>query len=888
MNDIHKLSLGIESPSLLLKTKLNKPYHGQNLVSRARLLEKLEEGLSHKLTVITAPAGFGKSTLAADWAASSNTPTAWLSLEKKDNDPVVFWTYFIESLKSINSDLGKQSLNFLYSSISPDLNDILSVLINEINRLNYDYVIILDDFHFINEPLLKSSLSYMLDHIPAQFHIFIISRAFPSLPLGGLRAKGQLLEISSYDLRFTLDEQKSFFDLTLQNYCLTRPKLVNLDRYLEGWAAGMQLVSIILNNSSRKDALVRNITKNQRHFADYFREEILEHQPYEVEKFLLKTSVVQKMDASLCNALTGCENSQEILEYLEQLNLFIIPLDNQRCWYRYHHYFAKILQALLQKKEPQTFFQLHRKASSWFKNNGYLVEAIYHALEGKDYEGAAVLVEQETPRLFKAGELTTLNYWINSLPEEILYKKPKIWLYYTWILILTGKYSHAELTSLEIMEFVKEAEEKSPLEKGSLLDFVKSEVKIIEGYLAVLLEKPDANEKFLDAVKYMHSNSIRQLITLNPGSVSLLQLSSVKKGSLWKALKFYKATEPEIKRTLDLPSFAFGYTVLGEIYYEFNKWEKAEEYLLAAVNLGRGKIDAGVMIPTYITLAKIKMGKSRFHAAIELLDILEKKVQGLECSHWISIIQAFKARIAITNDDREKVRQWIDNCGLSLEDEINILQHYLFTTLARAFIYLGEQEKALVLIDRMSVILDEGGGIGQQIENLLLQSLCCHELNQVERSLRCFKKAVQMGAEEGYCRIFIDEGEPLFTLLKALRKQLGLFPSKKHYSQLIDHTETLYQEFIKENKKWAEKEPGTSRESIQALTLREWEVLALLAEGLSNQVISEKLYISVVTVKTHVQNICRKLNVKSRSEAIARIYELNLLKLRDSPGNLEK
>ena len=870
-----KISRRIDPP-LIIDTKLNRPHISQNLVYRKWLLDKLNKGLSNKLTLVTAPAGFGKSMLVADWAAQSKTPSAWYSLGKEDNDVVVFWDYFIQSIRGIHPQLGKQSLDFLYNSNYHNFKNIIAVLINEINRLKDNFVIILDDFHVINDTAINSSMEYLLTHLPPQLHIYIISRAIPSLPLASLRANGQLLELSTDDLRFTFEEGKAFFDFSLKDFSLTPGEIMALHKRLEGWAAGMQLTSIILNNTSQKGSFIRNISDEQRHFEDYFYEEVLAHQPEEINRFLLQTSLLKKMHASLCNALTGNNNSQEILQYLEELNLFIIPLDNRRCWYRYHHYFAKILNTLLKQKEPDNYRRLHQKASIWFENKGYNVEAIYHALKGKHYDEAAELIEKEASSFFKTGELTTLYNWINSLPKEILQKKPVIWLYYVWILILSNRNSEAESTTLEIKEYLKKEEENSFIEK-SLLSFVWSEVKIIEGYLAVLLEKNNATELFLEAIKYMQSDSLRQMITLNPGSVSLLQLKSVKGGRLKDAAKFYKTTEPGVKETSDLPSFAFGYAVLGEIHYETNEWEKAQKYLQVAIDLGSDKIDLGVLIPTYITASKIKIGTGKPRAALELLDLLNKKIKEQELQHWSSIIQARKVRISITMNDRDMVYNWLGNCQISIVDEITILQHYLFTTLARVYIYLEQPEKALLLTERMEVILEEEGGIGQKIENHILQALCYQRLNKMDRALKSAKDAIQMGAREGYYRIFIDEGEALYKLIKKLKTQQALLPSTEKCNRLLDYLERLHQGFIKENKNYYKENNQEVLETVKSLTIREREVLHLLAKGMSNKDIAEKLFISTITVKTHVRNIFRKLNVKTRAKAIARINELNLM-----------
>ena len=860
-------------PPLLVQTKFNSPPLWEKLVFRKHLVDKLNRGSSYKLILVTAPAGFGKTTLVAQWISQNHNSTAWLSLDEKDKDVVLFWSYFIQALREIYPHLGSQPLDLLHSSSHPPVEKILTLLINEINRLEKDIFIILDDFHLIKNPAINSSLKYLLDNLPTQFHICILSRTLLSLPLSSFRAKGQLLEVSLNDLRFGFDEVKDFFHKTLEKPNMSQAELQALNQRLEGWVAGMQLASIIINSSPENKSIISNLSREECLFKDYFREEVLDYQSEEVREFLLRTSIVEKMNPSLCDRLAGTENSIKMLKLLEQLNLFLIPLDDQGCWYRYHHLLSRVLRDILKEQEPGVLINLYQEAAFWFKENGFNFEAIHHALKGRDFERAGAWIEEEASRVFKDGKLTVLATWISTLPREILYRRPKIWLYYIWILIHWRKMEEAQATLTEMVNFLKNPGKISQMVDEDSLDFIKREVKMVQGYMAIVKGSPGANDTFMEALQNIREDSMAEKITFNTSSASLLQIETGMWGRLRMAANFYKSTAPAIKKIGDFPSFAVGYVVLAEIHYEIDDWEEGEKYIETALKLGEERIDLGALIPAYITASRIKAGRGEYYAALELLRSLEKKAAGKACHHWFFIIKAHKARMGIKMNDEEAVSDWLNTCQLAVDDEITLLQHYPLVTFLRAIIYFKRFTSALAFSERMAAILEKEGGQGERIEILLLQALCCQESGLLDRGLSSLGQALKMGEEEGYHRVFIDEGRALYKLIKIYKDKQLLLPANQGRDRLINYINRLEKSFIREGKTAGERDT-----SISALfTRREREVLQLLAVGFTNQAIGESLYISVVTVKSHLKNIYRKLGVKSRGEAIARINQLTLL-----------
>ena len=863
--------------------KVNCPPPLSNPVNRPRLLEKLDKGLSRKITLITAPAGYGKSTLLADWALTKNIPVAWLTLEQEDNDVVKFWSYFFYAFKDIYPHIDKHSREYLLTSGPLQINKVLSIFINELNRIKKETIIILDDFHLIDDQNILVSFNFLLNHLPERFHIYLLGRSYPTfLSPVSLRAKGLLEEITTDELRFTPSETENYFKMNL-HYALPRQELSSLNLHLEGWVAGMQMVLFLLSNSTDKYRFFRLFKGNHHHMTEYFSQEILNRQPQEIRDFLLQTSVLLQMNGSLCNTLTNKSNGQEMLEKLEQLQLFIFPLDEQMHWYRYHPLFAETLRSLLQKKDPDHYTQLHQLASTWFHEQGLNGEAIYHALEAHDYETAAAQLEQEAPRLFKHGELSKLIQWVCALPKENLYERPVIAIYYSWGLIITGKLEDASSTCAEILEFTKDENKTSLMKDQSSLDFLKSEIDIMRNCLAVYQGKPHAPEEYTKALQKMQEGSLYKggLVNFNICSADLLQSIPGMHGKLKYADHFFSTTEPEVrklKETLnDFTSFSFGYTVLSQVKYEQNKLDEAHHYVNTALQLNQKRADWGILLPAYIVLTKIETARGNFHIPMEIWNRLEHKIEKIDWSYWVSVFYAHKTRMAIKRNQCHEVKKWMKVCEFSSQDEITILQHYQFITLVRALLYLENFRDALSLAERIGVLLEEEGGIGQQIEASILQALCKQALNLPQSALTNLERALIKGAGEGYRRTFIDEGINLWQLMERFKIRQLQLPSDKNRRNILQYNEMLMQDISQENHSSETCFPEDRSTKIDALTLREREVLKLVAKGHSNRHIAEALFISVSTVKTHIHNICRKLNVNSRTKAIALANELNLL-----------
>ncbi len=431
----------------ILATKLYIPPPRPRVVPRPRLVERLNEGLAagHKLALISASAGFGKTTLVSEWIASCGRPIAWLSLDEGDNDPTRFLTYLVAGLQTIAANIGEGVLGVLQSPQPPATESILTALLNEINTLPDNFVFVLDDYHVIDSKPVDDVLSFLLEHLPPQMHLVITTREDPSLPLARLRARGQLTELRAADLRFTPAEAAEFLNRVM-GLNLSAEDIAALETRTEGWIAGLQLAALSMQGRSDAASFIQAFTGSHRFVLDYLVEEVLQRQPEGIHSFLLKTAILDRLSGSLCNAVTGREDSKGMLDTLERGNLFIIPLDDQRQWYRYHPLFAEVLQARLIDEQPDQVFSLHRRAGEWYEHNGSAADVIRHALAAKDFERAAILVELAVPemRRNRQGATVTELGWLKALPDELVHFRPVLSVDYAYALFGGGEQEAVE------------------------------------------------------------------------------------------------------------------------------------------------------------------------------------------------------------------------------------------------------------------------------------------------------------------------------------------------------------------------------------------------------------------------------------------------------------
>ncbi len=427
----------------LLATKLHIPRPPSQLVRRSHLIERLQQTVERQLTLVAAPAGFGKTTLLSTWLQEAPVSTAWVSLDSEDDDPTRFWSYTLTALDAVHLGLGAIGLPLLQSSQPPPLEIILTAIINSLATLSGDVVLVFDDYHVINAQSIHASVTFLLDHLPARLHLVIATRADPPLPLARLRTRGQLVEIRSTDLRFTREEATSFLNQT-SGMEFSTEDITALETRTEGWIAGLQLAALSLQGRKDIANFMQAFTGSHRFVVDYLTQEVLTRQPAEVQSFLLQTAILERLCGSLCEAVTGEPAGQAMLERLEEANLFLLPLDDERQWYRYHQLFAEMLRQRLQRMHPDRVAQLHQRASAWYAQHELIGEAIHHALAAADFAQAARLVEQAFNSLVRRGEIATLQRWVAALPDELVRSRVEVAVLQGWLLFVSGKHEAAE------------------------------------------------------------------------------------------------------------------------------------------------------------------------------------------------------------------------------------------------------------------------------------------------------------------------------------------------------------------------------------------------------------------------------------------------------------
>jgi LuxR family maltose regulon positive regulatory protein len=919
----------------LLTTKLYIPPFRPDIVPRQRLIEQLNAGLHGNLTLISAPAGFGKTTLMSEWINQTERPIAWISLDEGDNDVVRFLAYFIAALQKIWAGIGETTLAVLQSPQLPQIESLLAGLINEIvdtsdesatthsfdedqdkrRGLGHGFVLALDDYHVLEAQPIHAALIFLLDHLPQQMHLVIITREDPPLPLARWRARGQMTEIRAGDLRFTGAEAASFLNQAM-GLELPPDDIAALEARTEGWIAGLHLAALSLQGYADRADFMRSFAGDDRHVMDYLVGEVLSLQTKSVQRFLLQTSILERMSGPLCDAVVDGDeqggDSQDILERLEQANLFIVPLDNRRQWYRYHHLFADLLRTRLRREQPERIPDLHRCASAWYERNDLITEALGHALAAADFERAARLVAANALSMLMRGEVATVQDWLDALPQEIVRSHPRLCIDKAWTLHLTKRPEAIEPLlqdaerSLESSDLAGQAATSSWL--GEVLA-LRAWVKRSQGDLAQAIElSHEALELLTEehvfalclnlvslagALRYVGDTA--QAIQVLTDCIPLCQAAGnslgvmtdtydlaelrvmqghlhLAKVVLGEALQW--AAEQGVQQ---MPATSMVYIKLGDVLREQNDLQSAEDHLLAGIELSEGGL-AVVSGKAYMNLARLKQARGDAAGARNALQQAEQAVRGWETPEIAADMEAHRARLWLAQGYLAAATRWIQQSGILANREPTYLHEFELLTLARVLIAQGSAQgdeqtlhEAMGLLEQLRQESEAGGRMGRVMEILMLQALALSQnpargqgWGDSDEALDPLSRALTLAEPEDYVRMFVDEGEPMARLL---------YEAAAH-GITLDYTGRLLAAFPDVD---AAQPKHPSVEMIELLSAREIEVLGLIAEGLSNQEIAAKLYLSPNTVKVHSSNIYGKLGVNSRTQAVAKAKTLGIL-----------
>lgn len=886
-------------PIQILTTKLYIPVKRSRNVFRPRLMAFLDESIHHKLTLITASAGAGKTTLVAEWISNSTRPITWLSLDKGDNDIIRFLSHVIAAMQKIEEGIGEDLLKQLQVSPSPSIQSILIALINRTTSIPIDFVLVLDDYHVINSNEVNHALAFLLENAPPQMHLMITSRSEPELPLARLRVQRQLNEINDKDLRFTYSETAEFLN-QIMNLQLSMDDVSLLEERTEGWIAGLQLAAISMQGREAHVDTIQAFSGNHRYVLDFFIKEVLQQQPKHVQTFLMVTSILDRMCGSLCEALLNSDDlpGQETLQYLEQLNLFIIPLDSERKWYRYHHLFAELLReqlksSLFNSKDEMTIEHLHIRASQWFERNHLEIEALHHAVAASDVDQAARLIEGNGFPLHFRGGVSPVLKWLKTLPSETLNSRPSLWVIYASALLMIGQTNDVESKLLAAEEALKASEDSDA--KKDLIGHIaairatlgvsqhNAESILTQSLRALEFLHPDnlpvrtstmwtlgyayqlngnraaAYEAYTEALS--KSSAIgHQIITIT---------ASIGIGNMQEANSQLHLAAQTYDRVLQLagepplPIACEAHLGLARLFLEWNDIEKAELHTMRSKELACQLLNTDRVLACDVLDANIKFVKGEVLSAATILTRIEKKVNS---EHPIIKMPMF-------TELQVMVSLHVGNLTGA-----NHLAHTqdCDSSKVRVYLFLGDPTSALKLLERLRLKYEKKGWgwEKERLSVLIVQVVAFYRHGKKQAAKQLLIEALLLAKDGGYIRAFVDEGTPIAELLSEIVSQgLG-----------SDYTEKIMTAFDKANKAKLLKvhsnsdSPSLSNQSlIEPLSQRELEILRLIAEGFSNREISEKLFITLSTVKGHNARIFGKLFVQRRTEAVARARELGLL-----------
>jgi LuxR family maltose regulon positive regulatory protein len=873
----------------ILATKFYIPLPRPDLVPRPRLIRRLNEGLrlGRQLTLISAPAGSGKTTLVSEWLATLclaphheqqiENRTAWLSLDQEDNEPVRFWMYLIAALRTVEDGLGLSARQMLQAPQVPPAQLVLTPLLNEIAARPYRIILILDDFHLISGEKILEGFAFLLEHQPRQLHLVLSTRADPSLPVVRLRARGRLTEVRVDDLAFTVDEAVTFLNETM-GLGLSLEEVQVLESRTEGWAVGLQLAAMSMQDRVDRRRFITAFAGSHHFVLEYLTEEVLYRQSESVQHFLLQTSILDRLCGPLCDAVTGKSGGGATLSHLQRKNLFAVPLDDEHHWYRYHHLFSDLLRKRLElETSAEQIADLYGRASAWHEEVGTIEEAIKYALKAQDFERVACLAEQAAQTSGLDSRLTTLLYWLEELPEEVLRAHPRLQIYRAWALYMNG---HLVLAQKMLHRSREMLEDLPPLpENDALREELTSLLTIIDlvarGFMGCV------NNQLEEAVRTCKKARALALdadyVFLAAQATEGLALARYHQGQLHASARFCRQVITLSERSsgsawpaAQAPLAASGYVELAGVYMEWNDLDTASELLDRAFDLCRQVGITQTLSEAYVAQSRLRQARGDVEGAVQMLQEADR-VSQIEGAYSLANFRLAtqQARLNLLARRPEEVIYWVQQLETAFAPgeagmPLPVSSHEIIQTmLARAYLAQGKAKKALAVLEPLLSPAEAAGGFLRVAEVCLLKALAFQALSDVPAALLAIERALTLAQPEGYVRLFLDEGPPAARLLYQAAER-GIRPA---------YVGRLLAAFPEAPSRLSS--PSVS--IVEPLTERERQILQLIAEGLTNKEIARKLVISVGTVKVHAHNVYGKLGVSGRTQAIAAAREMGLL-----------
>ncbi len=932
--------------TIILRTKLFIPPTRSNLVARPHLVSQLDQDLSRKLTLISAPAGFGKTTLICDWL--QNHPTAWLSVDRDDNDPIRFFTYVAAALQRQEANLGAILLSMLHDQLQIDLSQVITAMINGLAARPDPLFLVLDDYHLIDNPAVHNQVAFLLDNLPPTLHLVITSRADMPFSIARWRVQGQVVELRAADLRFTPAETAVFLN-DLMQLDLTTGDIAALEARTEGWIASLQLAALSLRqqSASKRARFIKHFASSNRYLMDYLVDEILQQQSTDRKRFLLRTAILNRLCAPLCDAVLAigdlhtepeqsprsAHRSQTRLDEIESANLFLIPLNDDHTWFRYHHLFADFLQHRLRQSEPGILPQLHDRAARWFAEHGYLDEAIYHALQIPDYAQATNLLAEHIETMVVNGNISQALHRINQLPADLRNSEQRLCLYHAWALMFVGQLAESERTLARlptlpnplgwpVAAFETVLRGYLTNRYGRFSDSLGAGIVLTEQALDQLAQvsNPDRTTLIMQeaaavelAFSYTFENELQKALGLAQeamrlnrrvgntlaglGAISIVAQLTIAQGH-WQwaeAILQQGLTQARTRAEAQpwsgtrLPAAATLILNLGQIHYQWDDLDKAAPLIEEAAELYAlmGTVD---QIEGLVTLMRLRWAQGDRAAAQEILQkslqpLIEQVPYAYIRRRLAALVVEWQIRFVQTGVEqmvsqqmgieqtgskptggeeaylRSEIQHWLQSCGLQGEDPLNYRTESEYVTLVRAWCLMDQAEAALLLIHRLQAFAMQTERFGDAWRYQVLEVLVRTLLGETIIARHILQETLADTEPEGIIRLYVDEGQPIATLLQQL-------PPTAYRDRLLAafHLETP-------------QTPAYDPQSqlVERLSDRELEVLNLLATGATNQQIADDLIVSHATAKKHVSNITGKLGVQNRTSAVVRARELGLI-----------
>jgi LuxR family maltose regulon positive regulatory protein len=895
----------------MLLTKLHIPPQGNNVVHRSELFEKLNSGLSRKLILVSAPAGFGKTTIVSDWIGQNKIPAAWFSLDNGDNDPAVFLSYIISGIQSIHSAFGQGALKLLNSPNKPSVESIASLLINEILDINQNFLLVLDDFHLIKSSEVLKLVTYLLDHIPGNIHMVILTRSDPVFSVSRLRSQHQLVELRTSDLSFSANDISILFNKKLK-FGLSIEDVYSLETKTEGWIAGLQLTALSMQGREDISGFIQELKGDNRYIMDYLMEEVLKIQTDDIKEFLLQTSILEQMSAPLCNSVLNRNDSQLILETLDKNNMFVIPLDELRTWYRYHHLFAELLKQRLHIREKTTIIELHNTASEWFMNNAMPIFAIEHAIMTENFEKSIQFIGEIVEAMWKNGQHAAIMKYGDLLPDELIKKNADFCLYYAWILIIAGQIQKAEpfLASAEKITNNIINDKDSSEEDVQYNRKLSGKISVAFAYLYSITADSEKTFSYCKAamenlseddplwyswgwysigVAEMSRENFKECIKAfenalvygkKSGNIYLISTIASRLSPIEARMGHYTSS---YKKCSDLLTFmkksgysqilksectyAGVYSFMAGIESMRTDFDDALENIKTAYNLCKNESNNTIKVHVMVIYSFILYGRGDIAGVKKMIneadDILKLNII---FPYTKALYIAMKGFMLIKLNELEKANHFFKGNGLEFDKKITYSDDLGYYPYALLLIIEKKFEEAEILLSKLLKLAHAANRIERIIETKVIYANLNMATGDKEKAIRNLIEALEAATCENILMPFVLYHSGISDLLKEVYKIQATAKSNIP-KKLIDKLKLA----LEKREKFMKNNLGSG------LSDRELDTLKLIAEDLSNKEIADKLFISLNTAKTHVRNILLKLDVENRLHAVNKAKELGII-----------